>query len=103
MAEFWGFDQIDRKGLVFTSYNSLDWRRVAPIALEMRKLGVPVWYDYGLEAGTDAWRTQISIHSIHIEKASTLVIFVTKGIFERENSYVIKEYREANILARTRF
>lgn len=95
MAEYWGFDQIDTDGLIFTSYNSLDWRRVAPIALELRKLGVPIWYDYGLEAGTKDWGTQISIH---IDKASALVIFVTKGIFERKESYVMEEYDEADRL-----
>ena len=95
MAEYWGFEQVDCDGLIFTSYNSLDWRRVAPIALELRKLGVPVWYDYGLEAGTRGWRTQISVH---IEKAAALVIFVTKGIFERKESYVIEEYEEAKAL-----
>ena len=92
MAEFWGFDPYGEKGLIFVSYNSLDWERVAPIALELRKLGVPLWYDYGLKAGTDAWGAQISTH---IEKASAVIIFATKGIFERENSYVIEEYKEA--------
>jgi len=94
MAEFWGFDQVDTDGLIFTSYNSLDWRRVAPVALELRKLGVPVWYDYGLEAGTSEWGTQITRH---IKKSSALVIFVTKGIFDREESYVIEEYEEAKM------
>ena len=94
MAEFWGFDQVDVKGLIFTSYNSLDWKRVEPIVLELRKLGVPMWYDYGLKAGTDAWGTQITRH---IKKASAVILFVTRGIFERDNSYVIEEFREAEM------
>lgn len=95
MANFWGFDPINIDGLVFASYNSHDWKRVKNIALELRKLGVPVWYDYGLMAGTDEWATQISVR---IKMASAVVIFVTKGIFERKNSYVIHEYRQAKML-----
>lgn len=95
MAEFWGFDQIDVDGLVFTSYNSLDWKRVKNIALELRKLGVPVWYDYGLEAGKKDWETQIARH---IRIASVLVIFVTEGIFQRKDSYVMWEYNKARNL-----
>ena len=94
VAEHWGFEQVDCDGLIFTSYNSLDWRRVAPIALELRKLGVPVWYDYGLEAGTSEWGTQITRH---IKKSGALIIFVTKGIFDREESYVIEEDEEAKM------
>ncbi len=91
MGEYWGFDPCEG-GAFFTSYNSLDWRRVAPIALELRKMGFPVWYDYGLEAGTSTWREQISIH---IDCAHAVLLFVTKGIFERKESYVINEYEEA--------
>ena len=78
MAESWGFSPVDRDGLIFASYNSSDYRRVAPIALEMRKMGLPVWYDNGLVASADPWGAQISKR---IDRAAALVIFVTKGIF----------------------
>ncbi len=97
MGEYWGFDPCEG-GAFFTSYNSLDWRRVAPVALELRKLGVPVWYDYGLEAGTVTWREQISIH---IDCACAVLLFVTKGIFDRQESFAINEYGEAKRIGKT--
>lgn len=94
MAEYWGFDPVEGNAF-FTSYNSREGQRVSPIVKELFNLGYPVWYDYGLEAGTRAWRTQISMH---IDSALAVVLFVTKGIFERDKSYVITEYNEATDL-----
>lgn len=98
MAEYWGFDEIDADGFIFTSYNSLDWHKVAPIAFELRKMGVPVWYDYGLESGTSEWGTQIARH---IKSSGAVIIFVTEGIFDREESYVIEEYEEAKLYGKS--
>jgi len=91
MAENWGFSPCEGNAF-FVSYNSHDWRIVAPIANELASMGYPVWYDYGLEAGTSTWREQISIH---IDRAHAVILFITNGIFLRDSSYVINEYREA--------
>ncbi len=91
MSEFWGFAPCEGSAF-FASYNSLDWQRVAPIARNLVTMGYPVWYDLGLQAGTKKWREQISNH---IDCACAVVLFVTNGIFDREESYVINEYEEA--------
>lgn len=91
MANNWGFIPKEGKSY-FISYNSLDWQRIAPIASELVTMGYPVWYDLGLHAGTTTWREQISRH---IDDAYAVILFVTKGIFDREQSYVINEYEEA--------
>lgn len=91
VAEFWGFAPCEGSSF-FASYNSLDWQRIAPIARGLMSMGYPVWYDMGLQAGTKKWREQISLH---IDSAYAVILFVTNGIFAREESYVINEYEEA--------
>ena len=47
-----------------------------------------LWYDYGIEYGS-RWEKEIADH---IEGCQAVLLFVTKGIFQKEKSYVKIEY-----------
>lgn len=96
MARNWGFSPV-KDPAFFASYNSVDWKRAAAVAKELYDKGYPVWYDAGLEAGTKKWNAQISSN---IEQSYALIIFITKGLFERKESYVTIEYEEAKALGK---
>lgn len=88
MAGDFGFAPTDRPDYIFISYNSEDTDRVAAIARRLSYSNAPVWYDKGLEYG-EKWEAQISRR---IMDARCLLLFFTKGILTKSNSYVKKEY-----------
>lgn len=91
MSCYLGFEPTDRPNYVFVSYNSEDVGRITPIAAALFHAGVPLWYDFGLEYG-EKWESQISGK---IMNAQALLLFFTKGILTKQNSYVRKEYEMA--------
>ena len=91
MSEYLGFQPTDRPDYFFVSYNSEDKDRVSALAKQLSYANVPLWYDYGLEYGEE-WEKQISGK---IKDAEAVLLFFTKGILEKENSYVRKEYEMA--------
>lgn len=94
MATDFGFLPSNENGAYFISYNSEDGDRVGTIARELNALGLPMWYDYGLEYG-DEWERQIAMH---IKSCKAVIMFITKKLFLREKrSYVYKEYRMAKM------
>lgn len=91
MSCYLGFTPTDRPNYYFVSYNSEDVGRITPIAKSLFHAGVPLWYDFGLEYG-EKWESQISGK---IMNSQAILLFFTKGILEKQNSYVRKEYEMA--------
>lgn len=88
-----GFEPVSLGKRYFVSYKRTDSDRVAPIAKCLHELGVPLWYDKGIEGGTN-WDEYISAE---ISKADTLgmIVFVTRNIFggdPQSKNYVKREY-----------
>lgn len=91
MSSYLGFQPTTRPGYFFVSYNTQDAERIAPIVTTLFHDGVPLWYDYGIEYG-EKWAPQITEK---LSGAQAVLLFFTKGILAKENSYVRKEYRMA--------
>ncbi len=89
MSENLGFDSVTTdQDYYFISYNSDDIDRVQPIAKGLFEAGLPLWYDYALEHGKE-WEKQIA-QKIHDSKA--VLLFLTKGVVQKEDTYVRKEF-----------
>ena len=91
MARYFGFDPVRSGKYYFISYNAQDADRVGQIALEMHKRGIPIWYDEGIEAGED-WEEEIAKK---IQGCYKMIMFVTKNLMGRRDSYVKIEYNLA--------
>lgn len=91
MACYLGFQPTDEKEYYFVSYNSEDVGKIGPIVQKLNDSAVPLWYDYGLEYG-EKWESEISGR---IKDAKAIIMFFTKGILDKEESYVRKEYNMA--------
>lgn len=91
MARDFGFMPAEGPEYYFVSYNSEDADRIAPVAKHLAEAGIPLWYDRGLIHG-EKWEEQITGK---IAKAKAVMLFFTRGILHKEDSYVKKEYRIA--------
>lgn len=91
MANYLGIQPTINNKYYFISYNSEDTDRVIPFVQELDRTGIPLWYDYGLEY-SDKWESNIADK---IENCEALILFFTKGILGKSNSYVKKEYKMA--------
>lgn len=91
MARNLGVPYTDEKPYYFVSYNSEDESTVAKYAKEMSKLNIPMWYDNGLKVGEE-WEVEIAAK---IENCQAVIMFLSKRIFEKESSYVHKEFELA--------
>lgn len=88
MSENLGFSPTEKGSYFFLSYNSEDADRIAPIAARLSHCSVPIWYDNGIPYD-EKWE---SIISSKINDTQAVLLFFTKGILKKENSYVKKEY-----------
>ena len=91
MACYLGFRPSDNPKYYFLSYNSEDADRVGEIAGQMSRAGIELWYDKGIEYG-EKWERTIAEK---IYGCQAVVLFFTRGILYKENSYVEKEYEKA--------
>lgn len=91
MAEDFGFAPCNEPGYYFVSYNSEDAERVGAIARKLHSNNVLLWYDKGIPYG-EKWE---AIIAEKIKKSQAVILFFTKGILFKEDSYVKKEYRIA--------
>ena len=91
MARDLGIQVTEKEEFYFISYNSEDKDRVADYVKSLDEYGLQMWYDKGLHVG-DKWENEISSR---IEKCQAVIMFITKGIFEKDKSYVHKEYKIA--------
>ncbi len=92
MSAYLGFEPTDEKEYYFVSYNNEDADRVGAV-LKLICGSIPIWYDDGIEYG-DIWEETISLHLV---KCRSVILFLTKGIFLKKESYVQKEFRMAKM------
>ena len=69
------------KPYIFVSYAHKDTERVLPILETLSACGFRVWYDKGIEAGTE-WSDTLAEH---IEKASAVMIFLSEASLASHN------------------
>lgn len=96
MARYLGFDASNAGEYYFISYNSEDEKEVSKYALEMKRAGINMWYDYGIEIGAK-WRKTIAER---IETSEAIIMFLSKNILNKEDTYVFKEYEIATRFAK---
>lgn len=90
MAGYLGFDATDSKPFIFISYNTEDQGRISRITKILREYNVNIWYDNGIHKTSEKeWHEQIAIH---IREAEIVFFFITKMLFEKDDSFVKKEY-----------
>lgn len=94
MSTYLGFPPTQRPSYFFVSYNSDDSVLVASFVKSLYHNNVPLWYDYGIEYG-EKWEEQITLK---IKDCQAILLFFTKGIFLKEQSYVKREYDIAKFL-----
>ncbi|MBR6158466.1 MAG: leucine-rich repeat protein [Lachnospiraceae bacterium] len=91
MSNYLGFQPSDNSKYYFVSYNNEDANRVGPIAKELSDGGISLWYDYGIEYG-DYWEHTIAKK---IRNSEAVILFFSKGILSKTNSFVQKEFKMA--------
>lgn len=92
MSNYLGFEPTDSPVYWFVSYNNEDAERVSDLACAINDAGIPLWYDYGIEYG-EKWAWQINEK---IAGAQGMILLLTAGILQKDNSYVQKEYKIAS-------
>ena len=91
MANDLGVPVIIEGDYYFLSYNSEDEARVGAFAKELHRRGFPLWYDGGIKIGVE-WENEIAEK---MENCRAVIMFLSKSIFEKDQSYVHKEYELA--------
>ena len=91
MSNYLGFEPSECPEYYFVSYNNEDAVRVGEIAGRLFEDKIPLWYDHGIEYG-EKWERAISGK---LAGCKAVLLFFTKGILQKENSYVRKEYTMA--------
>ena len=91
MSRYLGFKAVESGKYYFVSYNSNDEERVSKYAVAMNNAGVPMWYDDGIKIGEE-WEKQIADK---IQGCCAVIMFLSKNTFEKEKSYIKKEYKIA--------
>lgn len=92
MSEYLGFDPTKEANYYFVSYNSGDSERLTGLLTKLNDSGIPLWYDYGLNYGDEEWRIQIGEK---IDASQGLILFITKNLFSKPETFVKTEYRIA--------
>lgn len=90
MSAYLGFTPTENEDYYFLSYNNEDADRIGKIACSLIDY-LDIWYDHGIEYG-ERWESQITKK---IKDSRAIIMFITKGIFPKESSYVIREYKIA--------
>lgn len=93
MATNFGFYPVTDGKRFFISYKNEDAVNVGKIALKLNEMGVPLWYDYGIEKG-DNWYEHISKA---IRYSEAVILFATKTLFSVDDSWVRKEFEVAKM------
>ena len=89
MSRYLGFEPTSNNtSYFFVSYDSGDTDRISPIVTRLHKNGLDMWYDHGIEYGEN-WSGQLAER---IGKSSAVLMFLSKGTFRKEESFVYKEY-----------
>jgi len=91
MSRYLGVEACNQGLFYFISYNSEDESTVSMYAKEMKHYDFPLWYDDGILVG-EKWEKQIADN---IEKCEAVIMFLSKKLFAKDDSYVHKEYKMA--------
>lgn len=91
MSGYLGVDVVNEGKYYFVSYNTEDMDRVTDYVRSLAGKGLPMWYDYGIQVGNE-WEEVIAERIIGSE---AVILFISRKIFEKEKSFVHKEYRVA--------
>ena len=91
LATNFGFLPVQTGKRYFISYKTEDSLRVGKIVYELHKMGIPMWYDYGIEKG-ERWSRAINEN---LRECEAVLLFATKRLFASEDPYVRKEYKIA--------
>lgn len=97
--KYLGFEPSCEKPYYFVSYNSEDDFRVSPIGKALVRRGISLWYDYGIPYD-EKWE---EIIAEKIYNCESVLLFYTKGIVEKDRSYVVREYRIARLYGKKIF
>lgn len=84
---------ISEKDFYFISYNLEDAERVSKIVQLMHQQNIPMWYDRGIKYGREL-EEEIATH---VRQSKAVLIFLTKGVFQKSRSNVLIEYEMAKI------
>lgn len=90
MSNYLRFQPTQESSYYFVSYNNEDADRVGAIA-SLLSARLPLWYDLGIPYG-DKWEAVISEKIYH---SKAVLLFFTRGILYKEDSWVAKEFRIA--------
>ena len=77
MATNFGFMPVLTGKRYFISYKNEDTARVGEITRRLNQMGVPMWYDYGIEKGEN-WSREINRN---IDECEAIVVFASKTLF----------------------
>lgn len=91
--KYLGFEPSNEKPYYFVSYNSEDDYRIIPIVTALAELGISLWYDYGIQYD-EKWE---GIIAERVFNSESVLLFYTKGIIEKDHSYVLREYKIARL------
>ena len=83
----------------FISYKSEDAERVGAITRRLNEMGVPMWYDYGIEKG-EYWEKEINRN---IKASEAVIIFATKALFAANDTWVRIEFDVAKMYGKKRY
>lgn len=91
MANYLGFEPTETSPFYFISYDTLDKETVTKYVCEMNSRGLPLWYDHGIHMGSK-WEQVIAQH---VADCEAVILFFSKSIFTKADSYVRKEFNLA--------
>ena len=66
---------------IFISYSHLDRDRVYPIVSSMNNMGLRVWFDEGIDPGTE-WDENIAMH---VQNCDAMISFISPNYLESDN------------------
>ena len=99
MATNFGFMPVLKGKRYFISYKSEDFERVGEITRRLNEMGVPMWYDYGIEKG-ELWEREINRN---IRDSEAVIIFATKALFAANDTWVRIEFDVAQMYGKKRY
>ena len=91
MSTDMGFEPVESGSYYFISYSTEDKEIVSKYLLRMLKDKLPMWYDRGIEYGTN-FESEISKHISYCE---AVLLFMSNTPFKKEDAFVRKEFNIA--------
>ena len=99
LATNFGFMPVLTGKRYFISYKNEDSERIGEITRRLNQMGVPMWYDYGIEKG-ERWSDEINRN---IEECEAFILFATRKLFAAEDTWVRKEFRLASMSKKKKY